>query len=106
MKASPHCSLAGTQGGPLFKIVCPNVLVFCALCQEVQLCFHCEQGTVETVFFPWAARIDCAYPLLWPHTHSQVCLCLPPSMARLCSWSLYFVNVDLRFLSDQGQIGC
>src|SRR4029434_4729334 len=35
----------------------------------------------------------------WGHSlfslGSQVCLCLPTSMARLCSLSLYFVNVAL-----------
>src|SRR4029434_3308721 len=44
MRASPHCSQAGTQGGPhqSLKIVLSYVLILCALRQEVQLCLYCS----------------------------------------------------------------
>ena len=51
MNASPHRSPAGTRGR-LLKIVLPNVVIFCALCQEVQLCLYWSLFTVmaQSVF--------------------------------------------------------
>src|SRR4029434_1866687 len=73
MRASPHCSPAGTQGGPhqSLKIVLSYVLILCALCQEVQLCLYCSLFAMgaQTVFL---GQPGLSVPThLYGHTHTH-----------------------------------
>src|SRR4029434_4137934 len=73
MKASPHCSQAGTQGGPhqSFKnslVLCPHIMCTVSGSAALSLLFLVRNGGTDC--FPWAARFVCAYPPLWPHTHT------------------------------------
>src|SRR4029434_4137932 len=74
MRASPHCSPAGTQGGPhqSLKIVLSYVLILCALCQEVQLCLYCSLFAMgaQTVFL---GQPGLSVPThLYGHTHTHL----------------------------------
>ena len=81
------------------EITLSNCFIFLTFCQEMQLClrFCC----CEVVAQPFLYREPGSAVVKWLHslssTGSQVFLCLPFSMARLCSLSLYFVKVFLRF---------
>src|SRR4029434_1866686 len=74
MKASPHCSQAGTQGGPhqSFQnslVLCPHIMCTVSGSAALSLLFLVRNGGTDC--FPWAARFVCAYPPLWPHTHTH-----------------------------------
>ncbi len=95
-------------------VVVSDMCIFCALCEEVQLRLCHSQHAVQAESVLTREPGLSAQARLYGQTVFTVCVCVcvcvrlrrPVSTARLCSLSLYIVNVFLSFTSLTAQVAC